>query len=153
MATQFSVLPAESCCPWFALGGALPLLGSFYGQIPGFIPAHGGGSSRWLIWGSIAGLLSLPLPAALIRSVGVDTFLRPWPPLATECLPFRIGSQACTTPVLAVLLAWTPNQGRPLIGMTLLTCLRCWPGSAPCCWAGSAALLDARLLDLRPLSR
>jgi len=92
----------------------MPCWGSFYGQIPGFILQLGGGAR--VVMGSIClGLLSLPLPAALDSGgVGVDTFLRPWPRLATGAA-FDWQPPPAPPRCLLCCLAGQPQQGRPLM--------------------------------------
>ncbi|APD48564.1 cytochrome c biogenesis protein CcdA [Synechococcus sp. CS-602] len=133
-----------------ALGGASALLGSFYGQIPGFIPALV--AVLAVVMGlNLLGLLSLPLPSGPDPERWRRYVPAALAPLATGAA-FGLAASPCTTPVLAVLLAWTAQQGRPLIGMTLLTCFAAGQ-VVPLLLAGSAASSMQRLLDLRPLSR
>lgn len=65
---------------------------------------------------------------------------------------FGLAASPCTTPVLAVLLAWIAQQGRPLLGMLLLTCFGAGQ-VIPLVLAGSAAATMPRLLALRERSR
>ena len=75
----------------------------------------------------------------------------PLAPLAAGAA-FGLAASPCTTPVLAVLLAWIAQQGQPLVGMLLLTCFGAGQ-VIPLMLAGTAAAAMPRLLALRERSR
>jgi len=132
------------------LGLASGLLGRLYGQIPGFIPSLVAGLA--VVMGlNLLGLVRLPLPA------GPDP--EPWrqwvppalAPLAAG-LAFGLAASPCTTPVLAVLLGWIAQNGRPLAGVVLLIAFACGQ-VMPLLLAGTAAASLPRLLALRALGQ
>ena len=63
-----------------------------------------------------------------------------------------MAASPCTTPVLAVLLAWISQSGRPLVGMLLLTCFGAGQ-VLPLLLAGSIAASIPKLLALRAVSQ
>ena len=75
-------------------------------------------------------------------------------PLAplTAGLAFGLAASPCTTPVLAVLLAWIAQTRDPVIGIVLLTCFGIGQ-VLPLFIASTAAAAIPKLLALRPLSR
>lgn len=132
------------------LGLASGLLGRLYGQIPGFIPSLVAGLA--VVMGlNLLGLVRLPLPA------GPDPELwRQWVPPAlaplAAGLAFGLAASPCTTPVLAVLLGWIAQNGRPLAGVVLLIAFACGQ-VMPLLLAGTAAASLPRLLALRALGQ
>jgi len=75
----------------------------------------------------------------------------PLAPLAAG-LAFGLAATPCTTPVLAVLLAWMAQNGRPLVGMVLLTAFGAGQ-VLPLLVAGTMAASLPTLLRLRVLGR
>jgi cytochrome c-type biogenesis protein len=67
-------------------------------------------------------------------------------------MAFGLAATPCTTPVLAVLLAWMAQNGRPLQGMVLLTCFGAGQ-VLPLLLAGTAAATLPDLLRLRLLGQ
>jgi cytochrome c-type biogenesis protein len=132
------------------LGLASGLLGRLYGQIPGFIPSLV--AVLAVVMGlNLLGLVRLPLPA------GPDPERwRQWVPPAlaplAAGLAFGLAASPCTTPVLAVLLGWIAQNGRPLAGVGLLTAFACGQ-VLPLLLAGTAAASLPRLLALRSLGQ
>lgn len=132
------------------LGLASGLLGRLYGQIPGFIPSLV--AVLAVVMGlNLLGLVRLPLPA------GPDPECwRQWVPPAlaplAAGLAFGLAASPCTTPVLAVLLGWIAQNGRPLAGVGLLTAFACGQ-VLPLLLAGTAAASLPRLLALRSLGQ
>jgi cytochrome c-type biogenesis protein len=63
-------------------------------------------------------------------------------------LAFGLAATPCTTPVLAVLLTWMAQNGRPLAGMLLLTAFGAGQ-VVPLLLAGTAAASLPNLLGLR----
>lgn len=132
------------------LGLASAVLGRLYGQVPGFIPTVV--AVLAVVMGlNLLGLLRLPLPAGPDPERWRGRVPAPLGPVAAGAA-FGLAASPCTTPVLAVLLGWMAQQGRPLVGMVLLTCFGAGQ-VLPLLLAGSAAASMQRLLALRALSR
>jgi cytochrome c-type biogenesis protein len=102
------------------LGSLSGLLGKIYGQMPALVPslvailavAYG----PELCWASYA----FPFLLDLIQTVGATKFL----PLLHQWQRAWLSAlqpHPCTTPVVAVLLGWIAQSGRPLVGVALLT--------------------------------
>lgn len=144
---------------WFAtgivaalvlLGLASALLGRIYGQIPGLIPTLV--ALLALVMGlNLLGLLRLPLPAGPDPERWRQRVPTPLAPL-TAGLAFGLAATPCTTPVLAVLLGWMAQHGRPLVGMVLLTCFGAGQ-VVPLLLAGTAAACLPSLLRLRAMGQ
>lgn len=133
-------------CALVLLGLVSGILGRVYGQIPGLIPtlvallALGMGLN-------LLGLLPMPLPAGPDPERWRSLVPAPLQPLAAG-LAFGLAATPCTTPVLAVLLGWMAQAGRPLAGMLLLTCFGAGQ-VVPLLVAGTAAASLPGLLRLR----
>jgi cytochrome c-type biogenesis protein len=128
------------------LGLASGLLGRLYGQIPGLIPTLV--AVLALVMGlNLLGLLRLSLPAGPDPERWRQRVPAPLAPLAAG-LAFGLAATPCTTPVLAVLLGWMAQTGRPLAGMLLLTCFGAGQ-VVPLLLAGTAAASLPSLLRLR----
>ena len=143
--------------PWqrslcFALGivSSLVLMGRLYGSLPDQIPLLVAGLA--LLMGlNLLGFLPLRLPAGPDPERWRRLVPAPLAPLAAG-LAFGLAATPCTTPVLAVLLAWMAETGKPLVGMLLLT-----SGGAgqvlPLLLAGTAAATLPSLLKLRQIGQ
>ncbi|MEX1316187.1 MAG: cytochrome c biogenesis protein CcdA [Synechococcaceae cyanobacterium] len=128
------------------LGLASGLLGRLYGQIPGLVPTLV--AVLALVMGlNLLGLLRLPLPAGPDPERWRQRVPAPLAPLAAG-LAFGLAATPCTTPVLAVLLGWMAQTGRPLSGMLMLTCFGAGQ-VLPLLLAGTAAASLPSLLQLR----
>ena len=128
------------------LGLVSGLLGRIYGQIPGLIPTVV--AMLALLMGlNLLGLLKLPLPAGPDPEVWRRRVPAPLAPMAAG-LAFGLAATPCTTPVLAVLLAWMAQNGKPLVGMLLLTSFGAGQ-VVPLLLAGTAAASLPHLLSLR----
>ncbi|MCP9942895.1 MULTISPECIES: cytochrome c biogenesis protein CcdA [Synechococcales] len=128
------------------LGLVSGLLGRIYGQIPGLIPTVV--AVLALLMGlNLLGLLKLPLPAGPDPEVWRRRVPAPLAPMAAG-LAFGLAATPCTTPVLAVLLAWIAQNGKPLVGMLLLTSFGAGQ-VVPLLLAGTAAASLPHLLSLR----
>jgi len=144
---------------WFAggivaalvlLGLVSALLGRIYGQIPGLIPTLV--AVLALLMGlNLLGLLRLPLPAGPDPELWRQRVPAPLAPLAAG-LAFGLAATPCTTPVLAVLLGWMAQHGRPLVGMVLLTSFGAGQ-VVPLLLAGTAAASLPGLLRLRAVGQ
>jgi cytochrome c-type biogenesis protein len=102
------------------LGLASGLMGRLYGRLPQQVPLLVAVVA--VVMGlNLLGLLRVPLPAGPDPELWRSRVPAPLAPLAAG-LAFGLAATPCTTPVLAVLLAWMAQTGRPLMGMLLLTC-------------------------------
>ncbi|NBP98212.1 MAG: cytochrome c biogenesis protein CcdA [Synechococcaceae bacterium WB6_3A_227] len=132
------------------LGTASALLGSLYGQTPEGISVLVA-LLAVLMGLNLLGLVPLRLPAG----PDPERWRKRVPPLLAPLaagLAFGLAASPCTTPVLAVLLAWIAETGRPLLGMALLACF----GSGqvlPLLLAGTLAASLPKLLALRSITR
>ncbi|MEI8249685.1 MAG: cytochrome c biogenesis protein CcdA [Synechococcus sp. ELA057] len=128
------------------LGGGSALLGRLYGSLPSQIPLLVA-LVAVLMGLNLLGLLPLRLPAGPDPERWRRLVPPPLAPLAAG-LAFGLASTPCTTPVLAVLLAWMAQSGRPLVGMVLLTSFGAGQ-VLPLLLAGTAAASLPSLLALR----
>ena len=132
------------------LGTASALLGSLYGQTPEGISVLVA-LLAVLMGLNLLGIVPLRLPAG----PDPERWRKRVPPLLAPVaagLAFGLAASPCTTPVLAVLLAWIAETGRHLLGMALLACF----GSGqvlPLLLAGTLAASLPKLLALRSVSR
>lgn len=132
------------------LGLASGVLGRIYGQIPGLVPTVV--AVLALLMGlNLLGLLPIALPAGPDPEVWRRRVPAPLAPLAAG-LAFGLAATPCTTPVLAVLLGWMAQHGRPLVGMLLLTAFGAGQ-VVPLLLAGAAAASLPRLLSLRAMGQ
>ena len=132
------------------LGLASGMMGRLYGRIPDQIPLVV--ALLAVVMGlNLLGLVRLPLPAG----PDPERWRRLVParlgPLAAG-LAFGLASTPCTTPVLAVLLAWMAQAGKPLLGMLLLTSFGAGQ-VLPLLLAGTAAASLPGLLRLRRIGQ
>jgi cytochrome c-type biogenesis protein len=132
------------------LGLASGVMGQFYGRIPTVVPLLVAALAV-LMGLNLLGLMPLALPAGPDPELWRRRVPRPLAPLAAG-LAFGLASTPCTTPVLAVLLAWMGRQGQPLTGMVLLACFGAGQ-VVPLLLAGTAAASLPRLLSLRAFGR
>ena len=132
------------------LGLASGLLGRIYGQIPGLVPTAV--AVLALVMGlNLLGLLRIPLPAGPDPNRWRQRVPAPLAPLAAG-LAFGLAATPCTTPVLAVLLGWMAQHGKPLVGMVLLTAFGAGQ-VLPLLLAGTAAASLPQLLSLRAVGQ
>ena len=132
------------------LGLVSGLLGRIYGQIPGLIP------TVVAVLALLMGLNLLGLLKQIPKILCLPVFWRrrvpaPLAPIAAG-LAFGLAATPCTTPVLAVLLAWMAQNGKPLVGMLLLTSFGAGQ-VVPLLLAGTAAASLPGLLSLRRLGQ
>ena len=128
------------------LGAASSLLGRLYGSLPSQIPLLVAVVAV-LMGLNLLGLLPIPLPAGPDPERWRRLVPAPLGPVAAG-LAFGLAATPCTTPVLAVLLAWIAHNGRPLVGMLLLTSFGAGQ-VLPLLLAGTAAASLPSLLRLR----
>jgi cytochrome c-type biogenesis protein len=132
------------------LGLASAVLGRLYGQVPGLIPTLV--ALVALVMGlNLLGLVRLPLPAGPDPELWRRRVPAPLAPLAAG-LAFGLAATPCTTPVLAVLLGWMAQNGKPLVGMLLLTSFGAGQ-VVPLLLAGTAAAWLPGLLRLRAVGQ
>ncbi len=132
------------------LGLASGLLGRLYGQLPTAVPLVV--AVLAVVMGlNLLGLVPLPLPAGPDPERWRRLMPAPLGPLAAG-LAFGLAATPCTTPVLAVLLAWMGRSGRPLVGVVLLACFGAGQ-LAPLLLAGTAAASLPGLMQLRRYGR
>lgn len=132
------------------LGSLSGFIGQIYGQIPAVIPTLV--AILAVVMGlNLLGLLRIPLPASPDPDQWAHLVPAPLGPVAAG-LAFGLASSPCTTPVLAVLLGWIAQSGRPVLGIIFLTCFGM--GQVfPLLVAGSAAASVPKFLALRPAGR
>lgn len=128
------------------LGLASGLMGRIYGNVPEQLPLLVAVVA--VVMGlNLLGLLRFPLPSGPDPERWRRRVPAPLAPLAAG-LAFGLAATPCTTPVLAVLLAWMAQSGRPLSGMLMLTCFGAGQ-VVPLLLAGTAAASLPGLLRLR----
>jgi cytochrome c-type biogenesis protein len=132
------------------LGFSSGLLGRLYGQVPEGVSLVVAGVAVGMGL-HLLGLLPLRLPAGPDPERWRQAVPAPLAPLAAG-LAFGLAATPCTTPVLAVLLAWMAQTGRPLAGLLLLTCFGAGQ-VLPLLVAGTVAASLPTLLHLRLLGR
>jgi cytochrome c-type biogenesis protein len=132
------------------LGFGSSLLGRLYGQIPEGVSLVVAVVA--VVMGlHLLGLIPLRLPAGPDPELWRQRVPPPLAPLAAG-LAFGLAATPCTTPILAVLLAWMAQNGRPLVGMLLLTCFGAGQ-VLPLLLAGTVAASLPTLLQLRMVGR
>jgi len=132
------------------LGSLSGFLGKIYGQLPGFFSVFI--SFLAIIMGlNLLGLLKISLPPG----PNPETWTSQVPPALAPVsagLAFGLASSPCTTPVLAVLLAWVAKQGNPLSGTIFLASFAIGQ-IVPLFIAGTFAASIPKLLSLRPIGK
>ena len=125
-------------------------LGRIYGQVPRLVPSLVAVLAV-LMGLNLLGLLQLRLPSGPDPEQWRRRVPSALAPVAAG-LAFGLAASPCTTPVLAVLLAWIAQAGAPLAGVVLLTAFA--TGQVmPLLLAGTAAAWLPRLLALRALGQ
>ncbi len=132
------------------LGSLSGLLGGIYGQVPGLIPTLV--AILAVVMGlNLLGIVRVPLPAGPDPQAWSRRVPAPLAPIAAG-LAFGLAASPCTTPVLAVLLAWIASTGNPVLGLLFL--LSFGIGQVlPLLLAGSVAASIPKLMALRSVSR
>lgn len=132
------------------LGSLSGLLGRIYGQVPALVPTLV--AILAVVMGlNLLGLLRIPLPSGPDPELWRKRVPAALAPVAAG-LAFGLAASPCTTPVLAVLLGWIAQSGRPLVGMLLLTSFGIGQ-VLPLLLAGTFAASVPRLLSLRSIGR
>ncbi|WP_370455525.1 cytochrome c biogenesis CcdA family protein [Synechococcus sp. RSCCF101] len=125
-------------------------LGRLYGQIPGLIPTLV--ALLALLMGlNLLGVVPLRLPAGPDPERWRSRVPSPLAPMAAG-LAFGLAGSSCTTPVLAVLLAWMARTGDPVLSTIVLTTFGAGQ-VVPLLLAGTAAASLPTLLSLRGAGR
>ena len=132
------------------LGSLSGFLGKIYGQLPGFFSIFI--SFLAIIMGlNLLGLLKLSLPSGPDPEVWKNQVPPALAPVSAG-LAFGLASSPCTTPVLAVLLAWVGKQGNPLNGTIFLGSFAIGQ-IVPLFVAGTFAASIPKLLSFRPIGK
>ncbi len=132
------------------IGSLSGFLGKIYGQLPyeiGIIVPI----VTILMGLNLLGIFKLALPAGPNPNIFREKVPEPFAPFAAGMM-FGLVASPCTTPVLAVLLAWIAQHGNPFSGLVLLACF----GSGqviPLFLAGTTAASIPRLLSMRKFSQ
>ena len=100
---------------------------------------------------NLLGLLKIPLPGGPDPEQWRKRVPAPLAPVAAG-LAFGVAASPCTTPVLAVLLGWIAQSGRPLVGVAMLSSFGIGQ-VLPLLLAGTFAASIPKLLALRSISR
>jgi cytochrome c-type biogenesis protein len=132
------------------LGSLSGFLGRIYGQLPGFFSIFI--SFLAIIMGlNLLGILKFSFPSGPDPEIWKHRVPSAFAPVSAG-LAFGLASSPCTTPVLAVLLAWVATQGNPLIGTIFLGSFAIGQ-IAPLFVAGTFAASIPKLLSLRPIGK
>ena len=132
------------------LGSLSGFLGKIYGQLPGFFSIFI--SLLAIVMGlNLLGLLKFSLPSGPDPEIWTSKVPPSFAPVSAG-LAFGLASSPCTTPVLAVLLAWVGKQGNPLSGTIFLASFAIGQ-IVPLFIAGTFAASIPKLLSLRPIGK
>ena len=132
------------------LGSLSGFLGKIYGQLPGFFSIFI--SLLAIVMGlNLLGLLKFSLPSGPDPEIWTRKVPPSFAPVSAG-LAFGLASSPCTTPVLAVLLAWVAKQGNPLSGTIFLASFAIGQ-IVPLFIAGTFAASIPKLLSLRPIGK
>ena len=132
------------------LGLISGLLGGIYGQLPDFFPSFIGFVAI-LMGLNLIGFIKIPLPNGPDPNFWKEKVPSSLAPISAG-LAFGLASSPCTTPVLAVLLAWIAQNGTPLTGTVLLAFFG-FGQVVPLFIAGTFAASIPNLLALKPISK
>ena len=132
------------------LGSLSGFLGKIYGQLPGFFSIII--SLLAIVMGlNLLGLLKFSFPSGPDPEIWTSKVPPSFAPVSAG-LAFGLASSPCTTPVLAVLLAWVAKQGNPLSGTIFLASFAVGQ-IVPLFIAGTFAASIPKLLSLRPIGK
>ena len=126
------------------------MLGRIYGQVPALVPTLVAVLAV-LMGLNLLGLLRIPLPNGPDPERWRKKVPAPLAPVAAG-LAFGLAASPCTTPVLAVLLGWIAQSGRPLAGVVLLSSFGIGQ-VLPLLLAGTFAASVPKLLALRSVGQ
>ena len=132
------------------LGMLSGMLGTIYGQLPSgigiIVPII-----TILMGLNLLGILKISLPVGPNVDSWEGNIASPIAPLAAG-MTFGLASSPCTTPVLAVLIAWIAENGNPYSGIIILTCFGLGQ-IIPLLLAGTTAASIPRILSIRGISQ
>ena len=132
------------------LGSLSGFLGKIYGQLPGFFSIFI--SFIAIFMGlNLLGLLKFSFPSGPEPEIWTNQVPPALAPVSAG-LAFGLASSPCTTPVLAVLLAWVAKQGNPINGIIFLGSFAIGQ-IFPLFIAGTFAASIPKLLSLRPIGK
>ena len=132
------------------LGSLSGFLGRIYGQLPGFFSIFI--SLLAIIMGlNLLGIFKFSLPSGPDPEIWKNRVPSGLAPV-TAGLAFGLASSPCTTPVLAVLLAWVAKQGNPLNGTIFLGSFAIGQ-VVPLVVAGTFAASIPKLLSFRRIGK
>ena len=132
------------------LGLLSGMMGQLYGRLPLQVPLLV--AILAVVMGlNLLGVLRFPMPAGPDPERWRQRVPPPLAPLAAG-VAFGLAATPCTTPVLAVLLAWMAQNGQPLVGMAMLTSFGAGQ-VIPLLLAGTMAASLPALLNLRQLGQ
>ena len=132
------------------LGSLSGFLGKIYGQLPGFFSIFI--SFLAIIMGlNLLGIFKFSLPPGPDPEVWTNLVPPAFAPVSAG-FAFGLASSPCTTPVLAVLLAWVAKQANPLSGTIFLGSFAIGQ-IVPLFVAGTFAATIPKLLSLRPIGK
>ncbi len=132
------------------LGSLSGFLGKIYGQLPSFFSIFI--SFLAIVMGlNLLGLFKFPLPSGPDPEIWKNQVPPALAPVSAG-LAFGLASSPCTTPVIAVLLAWVSKQGNPLNGIIFLGSFAIGQ-VVPLLVAGTFAASIPKLLSLRPIGK
>ncbi len=132
------------------LGSLSGFLGKIYGQLPSIFSIFI--SLLAIIMGlNLLGLLKFSLPSGPDPEIWKDKVPPALAPVSAG-LAFGLASSPCTTPVLAVLLAWVARQGNPLNGTIFLGSFAIGQ-IVPLFIAGTFAASIPKLLSFRAIGK
>ena len=132
------------------LGSISGLFGQIYGQLSSKLNAFV--SIIAILMGlNLLGIIQIQLPNNPNLNLFTDKLPEPIAPIAAGAA-FGMAASPCTTPVLAVLLAWIAQNGTPLTGIILLAFFGAGQ-VVPLLLAGIAAGSIPNLIALKPISR
>ncbi len=132
------------------LGSISGFLGKIYGQVPSFVSTLVA-LLAVLMGLNLLGILKLPLPNGPDPTIWQQKVPMPLAPISAG-FAFGLAASPCTTPVLAVLLAWIAKTESPGIGILLLSSFG-FGQVLPLFLAGTAAASIPNLLALRPIGQ
>ena len=132
------------------LGSLSGFLGKIYGQLPGFFSIFI--SFLAIIMGlNLLGIFKFSLPPGPDPEIWTNQVPPAFAPVSAG-FAFGLASSPCTTPVLAVLLAWVAKQANPLSGTIFLGSFAIGQ-IVPLFVAGTFAATIPKLLSLRPIGK
>ena len=132
------------------LGTLSGLFGKIFGQVPEIFPKFVA-LIAVLMGLNLIGILKIQLPVGPDPSIWTKKVPPQIAPISAG-LAFGLASSPCTTPVLAVLLAWIARIGSPIAGICFLASFGLGQ-VIPLIIAGTAAATLPKILSLRPISR